>query len=204
MSDSRQSQRAAASNTDPAPSLPDPETLWEDHGLEVFFFARTRLSDRENARDVCQQTFVRALSWLQNNGDKVPNKPNYGAWLKRIALNIIIDWYRSSARRTTRAVDFRADTEFEHWLETPSEAFNPANGLEGELQIQALRRCMAELSDHDRELVEARVLREQPYEVISEHAAISAGNARVRLFRTLQALRRCVESRLHAESRRAL
>lgn len=190
---------AAASS---APIAPSPEMLWERHGLEVFLFARTRLRDREQARDVCQQAFVQALAWLQKPSASLPAEPNYGAWLKRIAGNIIIDWYRSPARRLTKSIDTECDDVEGQKPENPREAA-PAIRLESAHEIEALRHCMGSLEEPDRRLVEARALREQRYDVVAEQLGISQGNARVRFFRTLQVLRRCVEFRVHAMSGRA-
>jgi len=66
-------------------------TLYGTHSDEIFRFALYKLSDREKAKDVVQDTFVKAWDYLQKGGADLGNAR---AFLFRIARNLIIDSYR--------------------------------------------------------------------------------------------------------------
>ena len=67
------------------------ELCWKAYGEQVFLFSYARLGNLEDARDVCQDTFVHALEWFTKHYEQIPTKVNFAAWLKRIARNLIID-----------------------------------------------------------------------------------------------------------------
>jgi len=67
------------------------EMLYGNHADEIFRFALYKLSDREKAKDVVQDTFVKAWSHVSTGGETL-NNPR--AFLFKIAKNLVIDSYR--------------------------------------------------------------------------------------------------------------
>lgn len=67
------------------------EMLYGNHADEIFRFALYKLSDREKAKDVVQDTFVKAWSYVSSGGIEL-NNPR--AFLFKIAKNLVIDSYR--------------------------------------------------------------------------------------------------------------
>jgi RNA polymerase sigma-70 factor (ECF subfamily) len=63
---------------------------------ELYRFIYYKVQNREEAQDITQETYVRAISYLQRNNVKVSN---IVAYLKAIALNIIRDHWRMKKRR---------------------------------------------------------------------------------------------------------
>ena len=59
-----------------------------------FTFWRIAQSAKEDARDVCQETFLRAFRALPVRG-----QAKFSSWLYRIALNLCRDWMRASGAR---------------------------------------------------------------------------------------------------------
>ena len=58
---------------------------------ELYRFVYYRVQNREEAQDITQETYVRAISYLEKNRDAVLDYRNY---LKAIAMNIIRDQWR--------------------------------------------------------------------------------------------------------------
>ena len=55
-------------------------------------YALARTIGRENARDVCQETFLRAFRALPG----FRGQAKFSSWLYRIALNLCRDWFDAS------------------------------------------------------------------------------------------------------------
>ncbi len=67
------------------------EKLYGNHADEIFRFALYKLSDREKAKDVVQDTFVKAWNHISEDREVLINPR---AFLFRLARNLIIDSYR--------------------------------------------------------------------------------------------------------------
>ncbi len=92
------------------------------------------LGDQEQAADVLQETFIRALTALDTSAP--PNNPL--AWLSRIASNLAIDQLRRAKRWRWLVA---------HWHE-------PASSLECEVATtQAVRLCLARLKPKEAEVL---------------------------------------------------
>lgn len=74
--------------------------LFEKHSDELFRHAYFRLSDRERALDITQETFLRTLAYLRRGEDI----QNHRAFLYRILNNLIIDEYRRSKSQSLDAL----------------------------------------------------------------------------------------------------
>ena len=67
------------------------EKLYGNHADEIFRFALYKLSDREKAKDVVQDTFVKIWGHISTNSEILQNPR---AFLFKIARNLVIDSYR--------------------------------------------------------------------------------------------------------------
>lgn len=81
------------------------EQHWQDYADQVFARAYRLTGNRQDAEDLMQETFVRALG-AQDQFDGV----NPGGWLHRITQNLFLDRMRRSARITMDAF-FDGDTD---------------------------------------------------------------------------------------------
>lgn len=66
------------------------DSAYETHSDALFRYAFYKVSDREKAMDIVQDTFVRYWEYIAANGEVATLKP----FLYRIASNAIIDHYR--------------------------------------------------------------------------------------------------------------
>lgn len=73
---------------------PDFSDVYEEHVWHVYGFIAYRVRSREEAEDLTQLTFERALrAW----GRYDPQRSQPATWLLAIARNIVIDRYRANA-----------------------------------------------------------------------------------------------------------
>jgi RNA polymerase sigma-70 factor (ECF subfamily) len=66
---------------------------YNNHSDALFRYGVFKISDREMANDLVQETFVRAWQYLVKNG----TVDNYKAFLYKIMTNLVIDEYRKRA-----------------------------------------------------------------------------------------------------------
>ena len=101
--------------------------LFDAHHQRLFRLARRMARSVEDARDVVQETFLRAA----RSPGSIPYGPsNEEAWLVRVLVNICRDRWRHSAVRTRAAAEGHVG---------PPEAVNPESGLMAKAMVwQAL------------------------------------------------------------------
>lgn len=124
------------------------------HVEEVTLFLGTMVKDENVVNDLVQDTFCKAF--------RTPRSPhgNIRPWLRRVALNTFIDWYRVQVRRNV----VRADSEV-----VSRVAVSAARDMDDAERAEALRACLDKLNERERWLVRSR-LDARPY---AELAAIT-------------------------------
>ena len=93
--------------------------------------------DADQAQDLAQEAFARALS-------QAPENPR--AWLFRVASNLANDDARSAIRRKKHLVLIKGESETQQDM-VP----DPHSQLEQQERIDAVRKALARLGDRDRE-----------------------------------------------------
>jgi RNA polymerase sigma-70 factor (ECF subfamily) len=171
---------AAASHPDRAVPL-DFADVYDEHIWDVYGYLAYRLDSREEAEDLAQLTFERALrAWDRYDSRKAAPR----TWLLSIAHNLLIDHYRSSAARPATVPD---DAAAEH--ERGVEA-----GPEHDLGLSPeLARALATLSQRDREVLALRFGGELTGPEIAELLDLSLANVQQILSRALRRLRAYLE-----------
>lgn len=103
--------------------------LFDAHHQRLFRLARRLSRSAEDARDVVQETFLRAA----RAPESIPHgSPNEEAWLVRVLINICRDRWRHTAVRTRAAAEGHV---------SPGEAAHPESGLLAKAMVaQALER----------------------------------------------------------------
>lgn len=149
--------------------------LLQRHNAPVFATLRRLLAQREDAREVLQETWLRAYQNLA----RLRDPGHFRTWLLTIALNL--------ARARHRRVP-------EHGL-APGDEHEPsaedADGgrLEELEELSLLRRRMAELPARQREVVDLRVNHELSHAEIARLLAISEQASRANYYQALKRLK---------------
>ncbi len=155
--------------------------LYDEQVWAVYGFFGYRLGSREDAEDLTQLTFERALkAW--NRFD--PARASAGTWLVAIARNLLIDHHR--ADRSDRVEPL--GEELAPGLEPSDEIPEMVLGLDPDLQA-----ALARLDDRDRELLALRFGGDLTGPEIAELTGLSLSNVQQILSRTLRRLRRELE-----------
>ncbi len=122
--------------------------LLQAHQGDVYRYLRYLGAERTLGEDVMQETFVAAFT--SGNPPDLQDIPRRSAWLRGIARNLFMNHCRASKRSVLQLegaalerADRMWDGEFLH-------------GGDGSDYLDALRKCLGELSDQDRLVLNMR------------------------------------------------
>jgi RNA polymerase sigma-70 factor (ECF subfamily) len=119
---------------------------WEQ---PLFRFAFRLLRTREDARDVCQETFLRVL----HNAERFRDGARVSTWLYQIALNLCRDHARKR-RRWSAIIDDRRDARnADPVVSAVDAAADPSAGIEKHERRRAVARALAEIPPEQREVL---------------------------------------------------
>lgn len=152
---------------------------------QLFTYILFVVRDRHVADDVFQETFVRAISKLQNNAYRTNGK--FGAWLTRIAHNVMIDLFRSQKHKNIISIEDDTLTQL-------SARALLANNIEAEcINSQVLtdvKRMVDLLPPVQREVVFMRFYQQMPFKEIAERTNVSINTSLGRLHYAIRNLRK--------------
>jgi RNA polymerase sigma-70 factor (ECF subfamily) len=144
--------------------------LYEAHFDRVYAFIVKRVRERQVAEDLTSEVFHKALVALPNfNWRGVP----FGAWLVRIANNVVTDQWRKSSREI---------------VEDPPEAIDEVNPEQTEQSAQ-LFRMVAQLPTDQRRVIGMRFAEGKSIKEIAQEMGRSEGAIKQLQFRGLECLR---------------
>ena len=160
----------------------DPGRLVEEHQQGVWRYLRVLGCDPEEAADLTQETF---LTVLQTPFDYY-SRPAAAAYLRKVAYHRFI----SSRRRSGREI---AVAEVEqiavYWTKLVTDD-------RGEELLEALRKCLQNLTARARLALELRFREQRSRAEIAEQLKITEHGAKNLMQRAKQKLRDCIESKL--------
>ncbi|MBX4215902.1 RNA polymerase sigma factor [Candidatus Parcubacteria bacterium] len=160
------------------------EALYEREADALFRFCLLRTSNREQARDLVQETFVRLWKSLLEGKSIVEER----AFLFTVARHLIIDWYRKAKTQSLEAL-FEGDEE--GGFDVPDAAAYERIGFSAEVGevVAAMKRLGPKYS----EIVYLRLVEEMEPREIGEALGLSANVVSVRLNRGIAALKKLLQ-----------
>lgn len=165
------------------------EQLVNRYSPEIYGLLCRITRDPEEAKDITQETFLRAFRAI----GKFRGDASVKTWLYRIAINQSRNRYRWWKRRKKGKTVSLDDTTF--GVERPLHEVLPGNSLtpeEDALRIekgQLLQTAIGELPDHFREAVVLCDVQGFAYEEIAEILEINIGTVKSRISRGRRELR---------------
>lgn len=165
----------------PEPSSTAQEQLLEAYDLyadAIFRHCALRVSDRELAKDLMQDTFMK--TWEFMAGGKSKDIENIRAFLYRIANNLIIDHYRRNKLHRTASLEDMS----EQGIEIRDHAPDPSHLAHGHMVMETLEK----LPEQHRTVLVMRYVDGLPPRDIAQHLNVSANVVSVRLHRALAEL----------------
>jgi RNA polymerase sigma-70 factor (ECF subfamily) len=183
-------------------SSPHDAAAWlDEHGDALYGYARARVSRREVAEDLVQDTFLAALQAR----DRFQGRSSVRTWLLSILRHKILDHYRriAESRAATHSAAIEGDDSIREryfsaqgfWKKGLASWRTPEKSLEDGEFWDVLEGCLSRLP---RALSAVFVLRElegREMKELGRALALSAGSLRVRLHRARLLLRECLERR---------
>jgi RNA polymerase sigma-70 factor (ECF subfamily) len=173
------------------------EKLVNERSGEIYGLLYRLTESREEARDLTQETFLRAFQSIgQFRGES-----DLRTWIYRIAINQARNrwrWWRRRRRDVTVSIDAPAPSGQVSLIGTlkSDDGNNPERETLAHEREQALRKALGSLKRVYREAVLLRDIEGFAYEEIAVALDISVGTVKSRLARGRQELRRKLEGSL--------
>jgi RNA polymerase sigma-70 factor (ECF subfamily) len=146
-------------------------STWEPLYRYIYY----KVQNREEAEDITQETFVKAISYMQKGSTRIEK---YISFLKTVSQNVIRDKWRKKKHQGTNINLDRVNPE----------VISQEDSAEISARRELIKDALSRLNEEQREVIELRILK--GYTVI-ETARImnkTEGAVRVLQYRALQAL----------------
>lgn len=158
----------------------------------IYNFCYRMVSDREEAFDLAQDTFLRVCASLRSFRGDAP----FSSWIYRVANNVCVDYIRRRRKCRTVSLDAACETaDGEVYWQVSTGEPGPADVAEyGEL-VREVTEGIRGLSPEHRAVVVMHDLQNLTYEQISEVCRCPMGTVKSRLNRARHALKRHLEDR---------
>lgn len=167
-------------------SQPAFRSLLERHQKRAFKVALGVVRDGDDAREVCQEAFLR----VHKNLAAFDDRAQFTTWLHRIVVNLSIDFLR---RRRTVRLDADAamaiDENAEPVMAQPLD-FDPERRCAARELGEQLKRALAVLTPAHRTILILREVEDLSYEEIAQTLSIPIGTVMSRLFHARKHMQR--------------
>ena len=155
------------------------EELARRHGRLVPGLVRRYARDREEARDLAQQVFLRAVQATERASSR--GELHVRGWLAQIALNLAKNARRDSVRRT--------EAYLAHALEPPPPQAMVADAdaaLGQAARERQVKMAVLRLPRRQREVLTLRIDGGLTFQEVAEALGIAEGNARVQFHKAVR------------------
>ncbi|MDP1569881.1 MAG: RNA polymerase sigma factor [Vicinamibacterales bacterium] len=153
----------------------------------IYALAYRTLGREEDARDVCQDTFLRAYRALPG----FKGEAKFSSWLYRIALNLCRDWMRKQRRTPTVEMPEGVDL-----IEMAGEQ-GPVESIETLVNRREMSRvvedAMARLPEEQRTAIILKEYHGLTFQEIADLQGCPLSTVKTRLYQGLSVLRRQLE-----------
>lgn len=162
------------------------DLLLSRNEVKLFSYILFVVHDEDLANDIFQETFVKAITWLQTG--QYNNQGKFTAWLMRIAHNIIIDGYRIQSIR--RFVDQGNKNDLSNLRsDDVLESFAEREMVKGQV-LRDVKKLVDFLPANQREVVYMRFYQEMSFKEIAACTNVSINTSLGRMRYALLNLRR--------------
>jgi RNA polymerase sigma-70 factor (ECF subfamily) len=166
--------------------------LYSDY---LFNYTVTRVSDREIAQDLVQETFLAGLKSMKNFKGEASER----TWLISILKRKIIDHYRkinSNKGKAEVRINYNDSESEGDWLEERvADPFDKTaeDNLQNNELGNAIQNCLGKLPTKQAEVFRMKTILDYETEVICNELSITASNLWVIIHRARTAMADCLE-----------
>ncbi len=155
--------------------------LYQRYVVKIYRYIYFKVGSRDETEDLTSQTFLKAWDAI---GDYEWRNHPFGAWLFRIAHNLVVDHHR--ARRDHVTLD-DATPQLEG--RTSRDALRPEQVLGEMITMERVRRAIGRLTEEQQQVLILRFFDELSTGEVAEIMGKNSGAIRGLQFRALSALR---------------
>ena len=174
----------------PAAGDPTAGELIRRHQAGVWRYLRSLGCDASTADDLTQDTFLKVL---RRDSFVFHNDAATAQYLRQTAYHLVVSQHRKLGRMMVTDSATVLDEVWGRWT---------GQDLTGDEAVDALRECLARLTDRAREALRMRFVDGTPRVEIGENLGISDHGARNLMQRAKAQLKECVSSILNIEDNR--
>ena len=152
--------------------------LYEQYLPKVYRYISYRIQDMHTAEDLTSTVFEKALTKFKTYKEE---KAAFSTWIFTIARNTLTDHFRTNHIQKTVLMN------------DPIEAVSPDTRLEEESEreeeIRLLKKCLAQLSQAEQEIISLKFGGEMTNRQIARMLSLSESNVGIIIFRAVRKLR---------------
>ncbi|PKP08823.1 MAG: RNA polymerase subunit sigma-24 [Bacteroidetes bacterium HGW-Bacteroidetes-3] len=163
------------------------EILIIRHKQRIFSFILSKVSDREVAEDIFQDTFIKVINTLKRGAYNEEGK--FLPWVMRISHNLIIDHFR----RNKRLPKFNNTDDFDIFDVLSDEMLSVENQIIKEQILSDVQKLVEELPEDQKEVLVMRMYKDMSFKEIAENTDVSINTALGRMRYALINLRKLIE-----------
>lgn len=152
--------------------------VYDAYADRVYGFCLARCGHRETAEDLVSKTFMK---FCQHVGAIHWQGVSLGAWLFRVASNLLIDHWRSMSVRMDEPLDESDEEGPAH--ELPSSLPSPEAYAEHVVERGNLLEALKTLSPRDQEVIDLRFFGQRDAQEIASILQITSNHAAVLVYR---------------------
>lgn len=151
----------------------------EKYQGRVYAMVYGMVRNREDARDITQDAFVKAYNSL----DSFRLEASFYTWLYRIAMNLAIDFLRRRTRQpTTSFEETIAARDEDGGIAEAHHSDDPRRNLERKRLYKRIMDALDELPEDQKQIILLRELEGLSYKEIADITGVAEGTVMSRLF----------------------
>lgn len=161
------------------------DVLLSRNESRVFSYILFIVRDRDTANDIFQETFVKVITRLQEG--RYTSSGKFGAWIMRIAHNVVMDWYRE--QKSEKIVEAAQNNDLSN-ISNNYVVGSVESRYVNEQVLRDVRKLLDNLPANQREVVFMRYYQQLSFKEIAEMTDVSINTALGRMRYAILNLRR--------------
>lgn len=149
--------------------------LYESYLPKIFAYVTRRINNRSEAEDLTSNIFLKVVENIKNFN---PAKSSFKTWIYTIATNMMIDYFRTNAKKKTCCIE-SAESMTDH-------SQNPGKAVSDSEQKQKVFSTIANLPERHQKALFLRYYSDLSIEEIAVALGVTENNVSVIIHRALK------------------
>ncbi|MBE99787.1 sigma-70 family RNA polymerase sigma factor [Flavobacterium coralii] len=162
-------------------------SLINRHQSKIYGFIYSKVTDRDIADDIFQDTFIKVIKTLKSNSYNEEGK--FLPWVMRISHNLIVDHFR----RNKKMPMFRETEEFSIFSIMSDNSPNIEIRIITDQVENDVQRLIEELPEDQKQVLQMRIYQDMSFKEIADVTGVSINTALGRMRYALMNLRKVIE-----------